>query len=84
MTDTTLPQDPASNPHVTNAGYSILSSGPGVQILAWKCPHLSVYSGLHTWAVDAPPELVEQTKMDLLAYYQVTASCGCVPVINPP
>ena len=67
-----------------NAGYSQVSTGPGVEVLAWKCPHLSVYSGVHTFSPEVPAETIEQAKNDLLAYYTLTASCGCVSVITPP
>jgi len=69
---------------VDNAGYSQVSGGPGLEVLAWKCPHLTVYSGVHTFLPEAPADVIEQAKTDLLAYYTLTASCGCVPVITPP
>jgi len=76
--------DAVANPHINNAGYSVFSSGPGTEILAWKCPHFSVYSGIHTFSPEVPTDVVEDSKNNLLAYYLTVQPCDCIPVINPP
>jgi hypothetical protein len=67
-----------------NAGYSQLSTGPGIEVLAWKCPHTSVYCAIHSVEVEPSAATVDQAKAELLAYYQTTATCGCTPVIQAP
>jgi len=60
-----------------------MSGGPGLEVLAWKCPHRSVYSAVHSVYPEVPQELVDQAKDNLLAYYETVADCGCAPVIMP-
>jgi len=67
-----------------NAGYSQVSGGPGIEVLAWKCPHTSVYSAVHYYEAEVPAELIDPAKNELLAFYQTSATCGCVPVITAP
>jgi len=67
-----------------NAGFSQISTGDGIDVLAWKCAHTSVYSSVHFYLPTVPDAVVEQAKSELLAYYQATATCGCVPVIAQP
>jgi hypothetical protein len=67
-----------------NAGYSQMSGGPCLEVLSWKCLHHSVYSAIHSFSPDASPEVVDQARTDLLAYYQTSQPCGCTPVITPP
>jgi hypothetical protein len=65
------------------AFYDHTSGGPGVEVLTWQCSHFSVYSAIHTFSPEVPPELIDESKTNLLAYYQTAAPCECVPVITP-
>jgi len=67
-----------------NAGYSQMSTGPGIEVLAWKCPHTTVYSAVHSVEAEPPADIIDQAKAELLAYYQTTATCGCTPVVQAP
>jgi hypothetical protein len=60
------------------------STGAGTEGLRWKCDHLSVGSGLHTFDPVAADDIFEQTKSDLLAYWQTIATCDCAPPTAQP
>jgi len=66
------------------AFYEHMSGGPGLEVLTWRCSHFSVYSAIHSFAPNVPQETIDQSRTDLLAYYQTAATCGCVPVIITP
>jgi hypothetical protein len=65
------------------AFYDHMSGGPGTEVLTWRCPHFSVYSAIHTFSPDVPSEVIDESKANLLAYYETAATCGCAPVITP-
>lgn len=67
-----------------NAGFSQTSGGPGIEVLAWKCPHTTVYSAVHYYEADVPEDVVDEAKTNLLAFYQSTATCDCIPVTVQP
>jgi hypothetical protein len=75
MTEEVQPQYQAFSDHI--------SGGPGTEVLTWRCPHLSVYSAIHSFSPEVPAEVIDETNANLLAYYQTIATCGCAPVILP-
>ena len=85
MTDTHQPTttETPQPTDIQNAGYSQISGGPGVEVLAWKCPHFSVYSAVHTFSPEVPDEHVEEARTNLLAYYELAKPCSCTPVLSP-
>jgi hypothetical protein len=60
-----------------------MSGGPGLEVLALKCPHRSLYSAIHSVYPVVPQESVDQARDSLQAYYETVADCGCAVVVMP-